>query len=215
MNTMTVKEAAKLWDISERRVMILCKDGKIEGATKNGHLWAIPVNAEKPVDARYKKRQPPKTSSRLPLPIGISDYRLAVSEYYYIDKTMLIKDFIDERPMVSLFTRPRRFGKTLAMDMLGFQIKKFIGAYSAIMNGLDAIVFTAGIGENTACIRERALTELSYLGVEFDPAINNATRGSSGVTKLSTENSKVQVYMIPTNEELVIARDTEKIVKSL
>ena len=118
MNTMTVKEAAKLWEISERRVMILCKEGKIEGATKNGHSWAIPANAEKPADARYKKRQPAKTSSRLPLPIGISDYRLAVTEYYYIDKTMLIKDFIDERPMVSLFTRPRRFGKTLNMDML-------------------------------------------------------------------------------------------------
>ena len=55
---------------------------------------------------------------KLPLPIGISDYRLASSEYYYVDKTMMIKDFIDERPMVSLFTRPRRFGKTLNMDML-------------------------------------------------------------------------------------------------
>ena len=103
----------------------------------------------------------------------------------------------------------------LAMDMLGFQIKKFIGAYSAIMDGLDAIVFTAGIGENTASIRERALTDLSYLGVEFDSELNNKTRGSSGVTKLSTDSSKVQVYMIPTNEELVIARDTEKIVAEM
>lgn len=118
-NTMTVKEAAKLWDISERRVMILCKEGKIDGATKKGRYWVIPANAQKPADARYKKSSPVrKTSSRLPLPIGISDYRLAVTEYYYIDKTMLIKDFIDERPMVSLFTRPRRFGKTLNMDML-------------------------------------------------------------------------------------------------
>ena len=118
-NTMTVKEAAKLWDISERRVMILCKEGKIDGATKKGRSWVIPANAQKPADARYKKSQPMrKTPSRLPLPIGISDYRLAVTEYYYIDKTMLIKDFIDERPMVSLFTRPRRFGKTLNMDML-------------------------------------------------------------------------------------------------
>lgn len=116
---MTVKEAAKLWGISERRVMILCKEGKIDGAIKKGRVWAIPANAEKPADARYKKGQSAKnTSSRLPLPIGISDYRLAVTEYYYIDKTMLIKDFIDERPMVSLFTRPRRFGKTLNMDMI-------------------------------------------------------------------------------------------------
>ena len=58
------------------------------------------------------------TGPRLPLPIGISDYRLASSRYYYIDKTMMIKEFLDERPMVSLFTRPRRFGKTLNMDML-------------------------------------------------------------------------------------------------
>ena len=54
----------------------------------------------------------------LPLPIGVSDYRLASDEYYYVDKTMMIKDFIDERAMVSLYTRPRRFGKTLNMDML-------------------------------------------------------------------------------------------------
>ena len=104
---------------------------------------------------------------------------------------------------------------TLAMDMLGFQIQKYIGAYAAIMNGLDAIVFTAGIGENTACIRERALENMEFLGIEFDREINNKTRGSSGVTKLSTDSSKVQVYMIPTNEELVIARDTQKIVSEM
>ena len=104
---------------------------------------------------------------------------------------------------------------TLAMDMLGFQIQKFIGAYAAIMNGLDAIVFTAGIGENTACIRERALENMDFLGIDFDREINNRTKGSSGVTKLSTDASKVQIYMIPTNEELVIARDTEKIVSEM
>ena len=119
-DTMFVKEAAKIWNITERRVSALCKDGKIEGAVKHGKAWLIPTNAEKPVDNRvksgaYKKKVRP---SNLPLPIGISDYRLASSEYYYIDKTMMIKDFIDERPMVSLFTRPRRFGKTLNMDML-------------------------------------------------------------------------------------------------
>lgn len=116
--TMTVREVAGLWNISERRVMVLCKEGKIYGARKEGRSWVIPANAKKPEDSRYKKSQSVKTGERLPLPIGISDYRLAVSEYYYIDKTMLIKDFIDERPMVSLFTRPRRFGKTLNMDMI-------------------------------------------------------------------------------------------------
>lgn len=119
-DTMSVREAAGLWNLTERRVSGLCKEGKIKGARKQGHFWLIPADAQKPADNRvktgaYKKNNRPSGRS---LPIGISDYRLASSEYYYIDKTMLIKDFIDERPMVSLFTRPRRFGKTLNMDML-------------------------------------------------------------------------------------------------
>ncbi len=118
-NTMTVKEAATFWNLTERRVSSLCKEGKIEGAIKQGRSWIIPKNAKKPIDNRVKSGMYRKSSRpiKLPLPIGISDYRLASSEYYYIDKTMMIKDFIDERPMVSLFTRPRRFGKTLNMDM--------------------------------------------------------------------------------------------------
>lgn len=62
--------------------------------------------------------------SDLPLLIGVSDYCIASKEYYYVDKTMFIKDFLDERPMVSLFTRPRRFGKTLNMDMLRTSFEK-------------------------------------------------------------------------------------------
>ena len=115
-----VKEAAKLWNIGERQVSHLCKIGKVNGALKQGRSWMIPVDAEKPADQRIKTGayiQSAKTV-KLPLPVGISDYRLASSSYYYIDKTMMIKDFIDERPMVSLITRPRRFGKTLNMDML-------------------------------------------------------------------------------------------------
>lgn len=117
---MFVKDAATLWNISERRVSGLCAHGKIPGAVKQGRSWMIPTSAEKPADQRIKNgayMRAAKTA-KLPLPIGISDYRLASSDYYYIDKTMMIKDFIDERPMVSLFTRPRRFGKTLNMDML-------------------------------------------------------------------------------------------------
>ena len=114
---MSTKEAASLWNISDRQVSKLCGEGKIKGAVKKGRTWAIPFGTEKPTDGRIKPvsslRQP-----NLPLPIGISDYRLASTEYYYVDKTMMIKDFLDERPMVSLFTRPRRFGKTLNMDML-------------------------------------------------------------------------------------------------
>ena len=114
---MSTKEAASLWGISDRQVSKLCGEGKVSGAVKKGRNWAIPIDTAKPADGRIKPistiRQPD-----LPLPIGISDYRLASTEYYYIDKTMMIKDFLDERPMVSLFTRPRRFGKTLNMDML-------------------------------------------------------------------------------------------------
>ena len=103
----------------------------------------------------------------------------------------------------------------LSIDMLAYQISKYIGAYTAAMNGVDAIVFTAGIGENTATIRRKALENLSYFGIEIDEEINAQTKGRSGVTKLSTPASKVEVYMIPTNEELVIAKDTEAIVSAL
>ena len=116
----SVKEAARQWNITERRVAELCRSGRIEGTVRQGRSWQIPADALKPADKRirsgyYRKN---KKSSCLPLPIGVSDFRLAQAEYYYVDKTMLIKDFIDERPMVTLFTRPRRFGKTLNMDML-------------------------------------------------------------------------------------------------
>lgn len=103
----------------------------------------------------------------------------------------------------------------LAIDMVSYQIKKYIGSYSAAMGGLDAIVFTAGIGENTATIRRKSLEGLEYLGVELNDEINTKTFGSSGVTKLSTDNSRVQIYMIPTNEELMIAQDTEALVRSI
>ena len=116
----SVKEAARQWNITERRVAELCRSGRIEGTVRQGRSWQIPADASKPADKRirsgsYRKNQ---RSSCLPLPIVVSDFRLAQAEYYYVDKTMLIKDFIDERPMVTLFTRPRRFGKTLNMDML-------------------------------------------------------------------------------------------------
>ena len=123
---MLVKEAATLWGVTERRITSLCKEGKIEGARKEGRSWVIPTDAKKPVDNRIKSGAylKPKGKDRLPLPIGVSEYRIASTKYYYIDKTMLIKDFLDECPKVSLFTRPRRFGKTLNMDMLRTFLKK-------------------------------------------------------------------------------------------
>lgn len=119
-DTMLIKEAAALWGLTERRISDLCLKGRIEGARKDGHLWLIPTDARKPVDQRIKSGAyiKNKKPDNLPLPIGVSDYRLAQSKYYYIDKTLMIRDFLDELPIVSLFTRPRRFGKTLNMDML-------------------------------------------------------------------------------------------------
>ncbi len=103
----------------------------------------------------------------------------------------------------------------LAIDILKYQIKKYIGSYAAAMGGLDAVVFTAGIGENTPKIRAGALSGLEFLGIELDKEVNANTMGWSGLTKLSTDDSRVKVYMIPTNEELVIAQDTEALVKAL
>ena len=102
----------------------------------------------------------------------------------------------------------------LAFDMLCYQIKKYVGSYSAAMGGVDAIVFTAGIGEHTPYIRENALSDLEFLGIKIDPSRNNF--GHSNVpVKISADDSRVLVYVIPTNEELVIASDTEKIVSSI
>ncbi len=87
----------------------------------------------------------------------------------------------------------------LTLDMLSYQIKKYIGSYSAAMGGLDAIVFTAGIGEHTPYIRERALEGLEFLGVKLDKE-RNTFGHSSTPRKLSADDSRVQVYMIPTNK---------------
>ena len=117
---MTIKEAAAAWGITERRVNELCKTGRISGAYKKGRQWFIPDGTQKPMDKRGRRSavKPAVSSARKPLPIGVSDYRDACKNYYYVDKTLMIKEFLDERPKVSLFTRPRRFGKTLNMDML-------------------------------------------------------------------------------------------------
>jgi acetate kinase len=97
----------------------------------------------------------------------------------------------------------------LAENMLYYGIRKYIGAYAAAMGGLDAIVFTAGIGENSIPARARVCEGLEFLGAELDEKKNDV-RGKE--TFISTEGSKVKIMVIPTNEELVIARDTRKIV---
>lgn len=117
----TCKEKALEWGLSVRSVNDLCKRGKIPGAIKVGKSWQIPNDAVKPTDGRIsftKRKTLSKPQELKSLPIGISDYARAQSQYYYVDKTLMIKEFLDQKPLVSLFTRPRRFGKTLNMDML-------------------------------------------------------------------------------------------------
>ncbi len=103
----------------------------------------------------------------------------------------------------------------LAANILAYQIQKYIGSYTAAMNGLDAIVFTAGMGENNTELRERVCRNMEYFGIEMDYEVNAKAHHQPNVVKLSTDNSKVAVYLIPTNEELVIAQDTENIVSAL
>ncbi len=114
------EQIANEWNLSKRRINEFCSKGKIPGVLKEGRKWLIPDDAVKPDDQRvssgkYAKKNADKYKT---LPIGISDYVRAQADYYYVDKTLLIKEFLDRKPLVSLFTRPRRFGKTLNMDML-------------------------------------------------------------------------------------------------
>lgn len=99
----------------------------------------------------------------------------------------------------------------LALDMFAYQVKRFVGAYAAVMGGLDCIVFTAGIGENTPTVREDVCTGLEFLGVEFDSKANLAINDGS-IREISKPESKVKVLIIPTNEELVIARETAELL---
>jgi acetate kinase len=97
-----------------------------------------------------------------------------------------------------------------AIDAFCYRIKQYIGSYMAVLNGADAIVFTAGIGENAPLIREKALANMEGMGIRLDPD-KNRLDNSHGDRQISTSDSAVGVYVIPTNEELVIAQDTAKI----
>ena len=119
MTYISVNEAAQKWNISARRVQQMCKSGEIKGSIKKGRSWLIPEDASQRIRLSSKE-----SGTCLPLPVGISGYIEAVSNYYYVDKTLLIRDFVDTLPKVSLFTRPRRFGKTLNMDMLRVYFEK-------------------------------------------------------------------------------------------
>lgn len=108
MEYLSCSDASKAMGFSVRRIQQMCKNGELPGAIKEGHKWLIP-------DETIHMNHFAKNKS---LPIGVSDFKLATTGYYYVDKTLMIRDFLDKKPMVSLFTRPRRFGKTLNMDML-------------------------------------------------------------------------------------------------
>jgi len=100
----------------------------------------------------------------------------------------------------------------IALDAFAYRVRKYIGAYVAAMDGVDAIVFTAGIGENSDVIREMICSNLSYLGVEIDPELNGQRGRELDIT---TEEAKTRILVIPTNEELMIARDTKEIIENL
>lgn len=96
----------------------------------------------------------------------------------------------------------------MAVDIFAYAVKRYIGSYTAVLNGVDAIVFTAGVGENTEYVRQQACSELDYLGIKLDENLNNnCPRGQ--IADIATADSKVRILVIPTNEELVIARETK------
>lgn len=97
----------------------------------------------------------------------------------------------------------------LAGDILRYGIKKYIGSYAAVMNGLDAVIFTGGIGENAPGVREDACKDMEFFGIKLDEKLNSETKGQ--LAKISTPDSKVEVWVVPTNEELLIARDTKEL----
>lgn len=94
----------------------------------------------------------------------------------------------------------------LVTEMLVYEIKKYIGSYAAVMNGLDAVIFTGGIGENACDIRARVCKDMDFLGIKLDESVNDGLRGE--LKKISAQDSDVEVWVVPTNEELLIARDT-------
>jgi len=99
----------------------------------------------------------------------------------------------------------------LTLEVFYYKVKKYIGSYIAAMGGVDAIVFTAGIGENSVKAREEICKDMEYLGIKVDHDRNN-TRGKA--VQISTDDSKVKVFVIPTNEELMIARETKELVSN-
>ena len=133
---MTVQEAARLWGVSDRRVTVLCKEGRLPGAEKTGKFWRIPSDTAKPADHRLQDsshtpkvhaatvpsrkdtNHTVKTTHARPLPLGQTSFAVVSDSFYYVDQTLLIRDLIDTKAKITMITRPAGFGKTLAMDMI-------------------------------------------------------------------------------------------------
>ena len=98
----------------------------------------------------------------------------------------------------------------LAVEVYAYRIRKYIGAYMAVLGGLDAVVFTAGVGENSPIVRAKACQGLERLGIEIDETANNSATGQEQV--ISPGGGSVEVWVVPTNEEMAIARQTEQLV---
>jgi acetate kinase len=119
-----------------------------------------------------------------------------------------IGGFSDNRDLTNAIKAGDKRAK-LAGDILRYGIKKYIGAYAAVMNGLDYVIFTGGIGENASDVREDIVGELQFLGIELDKDVNSATRGD--LKCVTVKGSKTEVWVVPTDEELLIARSTKEL----
>lgn len=117
----------------------------------------------------------------------------------------------DVREIVAA-TKENHTNAKLALDVYCYRVKKYIGSYAAAMGGLDAVVFTAGVGENSPVVREKVADGLDFLGLKIDAKLNEEAHGKE--VDISDSDAKVKTLVIPTNEELVIARDTERIINS-
>lgn len=123
MRYIKAKELSARWGVTPRRINQLCTEGKLPGAYKEGKFWMIPDDVDRPDCLRenrnlYVREDSVVYNRKRPCPVGITSYKEVSNECYYVDKTLLIRDIIDNHSKVYLFTRPRRFGKTLTMDMV-------------------------------------------------------------------------------------------------
>jgi acetate kinase len=121
-------------------------------------------------------------------------------------------DLVDRRDIVSAAAQGNSRA-SLALEMESYRIKKYIGAYAAALGRVDAIVFTAGVGEMQPIIREKALRDLQNLGIELDEERNTLSMTRNGETRISKESSRIEVFVIPTDEELVMTEDTYALTK--